>query len=512
MGADSSVCERADCVHDVDEGRFHITARNLPDIEPAAFDDVSACSSQDDEFERDPFLDWCAVTFQDVKDPEEEFTVVLLGQTGAGKTAFLDLMFNFPSVLRYGSEGVSEHVRDFHKLEHEVRKEDCMESQTRNANVYNLALGRLRFRIVDTPGLADTGGVDADRRHVKGIMDCVETLGKVHAFALVINGRQSRLTTSVNYVLTEFSSLLPEMARENILTVFTNCKNKKHCSFHRNVLNEVVRHEVSTERIIYIENPYSLFKNALEGEKAVPDLTVQQELVDGCKQASAELGKFFVQVAQMPLLQTAAVKKRYALRQDIEAYTQQCLEEISNMEEQRSRLAEHVSGTEDSMQCVQSQIRACQEKRDQLGKQLVLKVLEFETTGVLRDYAVLLKNQRDFVQECLEYKMTSSEADVSARQRVVSDLNEQLEIVKDKLDLSKQDDKVGWAFAMLGVESCATPLEVEWSHKQLTKLLRSTGSGNPERLRQADEAVQILREHLQFAVQPRNFGPGRAEG
>jgi len=91
-----------------------------------------------------------------------------------------------------------------------------------------------------------------------------------------------------------------------------------------------------------------------------------------------------------------------------------------------------------------------------------------------------------------------------------SELIEQLEIVKG--DLRERDDKVRWAYAMLGVESCSTPLEVEWSSDQLTHLLRSAGSGNVERLKQADEAVQILREHLRFAAQPRNFGPGRAEG
>jgi len=567
----------------------------------------------DESLAVDPVADWCRTNFQALEGGVQEFTVVMLGQTGAGKTSFLDLMFNFPAVLRCGDDSCP---RDFHHLEYEQNRANCMESRTNASTVYKLALGPLRLRIVDTPGLGDTDGPDADEEHCRGIVDCVQELGVVHAIVLVINGRVTRMTAQLRYALTRVCSLLPKTADQNILVVFTNCESEICCNFGKAHLNEVLFHDVGDERKMYIDNPYSLWRNARSDQEEVVGPHVQQELVKGCRDAAADMGRFFIQVSAMPPMGTTVFKERYELKKDIERNTVECLQEHRHMQLKRSQLDEitvaireasteealHREYTKDfhgmrwefgdaalkrgtprhstlcaspgchsnchapcylkmttdredfkncvaikrsrvkdecsecghsytfhyhQMKCwkevaftqplideamramhgraadivsqkvaakrvIDAEISKCKERQHELGASLVRKIREFEETGLLKDYAVLLRNQRDLVQEYLDHGRIAG-GDVQALQTAVGELNEHLEIVKSNLK-GVPVNKVDWAYVTLEVESDAVLGDIDWAYRRLSNRIESELGKT-----QLNEAFGILRKHLRFA-------------
>merc|ERR1719158_870114 len=99
--------------------------------------------------------------------------------------------------------------------------DEVMESKTARATAYDLQLDpltsgprvnwllqRLRssqhlctLRVLDTPGFGDTRGMHEDTAHHKSIVSAMEQTSSIHAIFLVVNGRESRMSPHLHYVL-----------------------------------------------------------------------------------------------------------------------------------------------------------------------------------------------------------------------------------------------------------------------------------------------------------------------
>mmetsp|Transcript_46666 Transcript_46666/g.123288 ORF Transcript_46666/g.123288 Transcript_46666/m.123288 type:complete len:786 (+) Transcript_46666:31-2388(+) len=286
----------------------------------------------------DPFDEWCQRTFTGPNLPTDELTIVVLGQTGSGKTAFLNLLLNFPVVMRHGGAGVAQ-VRDFRDAEFENDVKDALASKTEQATPYQLPLGPLRLRIVDTPGFGDTRGPDIDKRHAKTIVDCIKSLGTVHAITMVMSGRDSRMTAQLRYALSEVCAILPKSARKDIVVVFTNTSSPIYLTFDVSAVSQLVEHHVSPERQIFVENPFVLWERSIQNFGKVNDETMQRDLARAFSEAGANLGRFFSQVALMPPLNTQHFEHLYGLRAGIEKTTLEILTELNNAQERQKQLA-----------------------------------------------------------------------------------------------------------------------------------------------------------------------------
>jgi len=385
----------------------------------------------------DAFVQWCSDNLVGIRGNQEEFTVVLLGQTGAGKTLFSKFMFLFDTILRHGDPNLAP---DFCRLENQQMEEAAADPGR------TLTLGPLKLRIVDTPGFGGLNGLEVEEP-LKGIVDCLRPLGPVHAIGLVVNGRESIMTSAIKCALTEVCSLLPSTARENVLVVFTNCSTETHCNFRQQGLSEAVHHTVTPDRKIYIDNPYSLWKNAMAQDR-VGALAVQQKLVAGCRAAAAGLGKFFVQVSQMPRMDSDVFESRYRLREAIERDIVLCLQQGVSVPEQ----------------------------------ELLRKVRNFDKNGLVQ-YAVLLGTQRDMAQEQLE--RSRDDQDVRHLRRQVDKLGKQLRFIQ----ATPPAGTAGWARWVLDVTEDAPWGDVQYKHRRLI-------SEKEQPRQQLDDAINILREHL----------------
>jgi len=227
--------------------------------------------------------------------PTKATTILLLGETGAGKTSFLNLLRNFPSVLRTGSVNQA----DFRDLHHESNSSLTMHSKTEAVTPHEIRVGGLPLVVVDTPGLGDTRGPEVDAQQVAEIVHCVSNLGAIDAIVIVICGRNSKMTTQLKYVLSQLRKILGNAACSNIVLVFTNAVDELYVNFDAACLASVLEQEVSPERQIFVENPFVLWeRRSANGCSIEPK--VQQKLAQQFDLAQRNLSKFFRAVLRMP--------------------------------------------------------------------------------------------------------------------------------------------------------------------------------------------------------------------
>jgi len=152
-----------------------------------------------------------------------QYKMLLIGETGSGKTSFLNLLCNCGLVQALGgfTEGLAQ-FRNFNDISLENAESRKLESKTSDAKLYNVEIGELKVGVIDTPGFGDTRGFKEDEKHTKRIVNALEGEEYINCICLIINGRQARMSATLRYVLTEITSILPKRVLKNVIVVFTN--------------------------------------------------------------------------------------------------------------------------------------------------------------------------------------------------------------------------------------------------------------------------------------------------
>lgn len=208
-------------------------------------------SSSDDE----PFFSELVQTGQ--------YKLLLMGETGAGKTSFLNLFCNcaMAEVRGYSfDEKGFTHFRPYNDKENEPSR--AMASKTTHAKLHRVDLGELSIGVIDTPGFADSRGMEQDKKNVKSIVRALNGEEFVNCVCLVINGRLANLSANLRYVLTGITSILPKQILNNVIVVFTNTDRRRQLNFDPNELEDFFGKKL--EHLFFVENPYCMFERVVQ--------------------------------------------------------------------------------------------------------------------------------------------------------------------------------------------------------------------------------------------------------
>ncbi len=108
---------------------------------------------------------------------DRSLKMLLIGETGCGRTSFLNLLYNCATVQAlgcgFGAEGLQQ-MKQFNDIKLENAPEDHMQSQTNDATLYNIEVGDLKVGVIDTPGFIDSRGFEQDKRNVQRIIRTLE--------------------------------------------------------------------------------------------------------------------------------------------------------------------------------------------------------------------------------------------------------------------------------------------------------------------------------------------------
>jgi hypothetical protein len=102
-------------------------------------------------------------------------------------------------------------------------------SCTQRCKAYTLPVGECgEIRLIDTPGILDTRGVDADADNMKHILAFLAGYEVLHAVCILLRPNEVRLTNSLKYSIVQLLEKLHKDASRNILFCFTNSRSTSY--------------------------------------------------------------------------------------------------------------------------------------------------------------------------------------------------------------------------------------------------------------------------------------------
>lgn len=188
--------------------------------------------------------------------------VLVMGQTGSGKSTFLNMAANY---LLYGSFGRSAEQQKLLKViiptkflkvteqgfshsEYNVKHQG--KSQTSEPTAYRLGLDDRYITFIDTPGMGDTEGLQRDEKNLEKILNKAAKSGELAGIILFFNGAETRDNTTKEYTFSKLIGAIPDVALKNMIVVLTNVR-KDSCNFP---LDKILSLGVSADRIFYMQN------------------------------------------------------------------------------------------------------------------------------------------------------------------------------------------------------------------------------------------------------------------
>ncbi|RYP21571.1 hypothetical protein DL765_002207 [Monosporascus sp. GIB2] len=184
----------------------------------------------------------------------KEQNILLLGETGVGKSTFINAFYNYmiyrdlddamthekleaiiPSSFTIQRIEDSPSGRRFIQTDIRVGGNDNFEvdgsrgdSATQKTGVYRIPIGDRIVRIIDTPGVGDVRGIDADRKNLDNILQTLSRINSLSGIVILLKPNASRLTLTFRFCIRELLTYLHRDAARNIVWGFTNTRQSNY--------------------------------------------------------------------------------------------------------------------------------------------------------------------------------------------------------------------------------------------------------------------------------------------
>ena len=273
-----------------------------------------------------------------------KYKMVLIGETGCGKTSFLNFICNFEFIQKLGFDEASDNFRPFHDIMLENARAQKMQSKTDGAKMYKAKVFRKKIRIIDSPGFGDSRGLKQDKENARKIIETLTSEDYVNCICLLINGRTPRMTATLQYVLTEITAIMPRKVLDNIIVVFTNCTDILDLTFDPALLSEYFGKKFEDDRIFCLENPYCRFEKAKEKQHFLPPKKVAASLKQAFEKAGEMLEEMCKVILPFSPVYTYQFGELYQKKQLIEKDTLVILEEYEYQKQLESEIGKAKEG------------------------------------------------------------------------------------------------------------------------------------------------------------------------
>jgi GTPase SAR1 family protein len=176
--------------------------------------------------------------------PDKEINVLLLGQTGVGKSTFINGLANYlcndtldqavddrmqsviPSSFSFTDQETFEQKMIYigTEDEHENLNEGG-HSRTQHCRSFVFPVGDRNLRIIDAPGIGDTRGLEHDTKNFHEILTYISQYEHLNGICILLKPNEERLTILFRFCVNELLRHLHVSASENIIFVFTNARS-----------------------------------------------------------------------------------------------------------------------------------------------------------------------------------------------------------------------------------------------------------------------------------------------
>ncbi|KAH6855985.1 hypothetical protein B0I37DRAFT_402625 [Chaetomium sp. MPI-CAGE-AT-0009] len=186
-------------------------------------------------------------------EPFEDLNILILGETGVGKSTWINAFVNY---LTYGSLddalqagrleclipcSFSTQLKDPNDPQGRFVQKDIKIGKSQSENdgargqsatqctaVYGVTIGKTRVRLIDTPGIGDTRGLEQDNRNMADILKVLRSYDKLHGILVLLKPNAARLTVMFRFCIKQLLTQLHRNAANNIVFGFTNTRGSNY--------------------------------------------------------------------------------------------------------------------------------------------------------------------------------------------------------------------------------------------------------------------------------------------
>ncbi|KAJ3911412.1 hypothetical protein F5877DRAFT_55364, partial [Lentinula edodes] len=266
---------------------------------------------------------------------KQKLNVVLLGETGVGKTALVNLLANVcaGTKLEEFNEKIELNNESYNKENY---------SQTIQPHFYSIAcVNGHKLNILDTPGLADARGIDKDNKHMAVIVDAIgKNFDVIDAIIILGRGAIPRVGASTYYTLTAISNMFTNSIINNIAFLFTMVSSPIMCAFDTTSFPQGLRNAQRWP----IDNPYVQWfkyqKKLTEVPSVDKDLLeeMNKDVHHGYNRATKTLLQFFQFLDKCQIQSTQSILELYTVSTDIDIHISNVIARISSVEDKQMSL------------------------------------------------------------------------------------------------------------------------------------------------------------------------------
>ncbi|RYP83149.1 hypothetical protein DL769_001455 [Monosporascus sp. CRB-8-3] len=223
-------------------------------VDDLLYCDCGSCHFDDWEFKcNDPkhgtsWIKFDSTAFKrylDALEPFEELNILILGETGVGKSTWINAFINYLTFDTLDESIAAEELKwaipcSFQTqllergkfVQRAVRvgsnkneADGSMgQSATQLTSVYTVDIASVRVRLIDTPGIGDTRGVDQDNKNMADILRVLRNYNNLHGILILLKPNAPRLTVMFRFCIKQLLTHLHRNAAENIVFGFTNTR------------------------------------------------------------------------------------------------------------------------------------------------------------------------------------------------------------------------------------------------------------------------------------------------
>ena len=265
---------------------------------------------------------WTAFKRHEIESNGEPFRILLLGQSGSGKSSILSLLKFFaqsygtkslPSGASF-SKGDLDHLCQFGE---DIKLEELPQGQSQTLEATSVKLKMpmgVTIEVIDTPGFGDTRGIAQDHENATKIVKELKRLRHINCVFLVLNGASSaRNATSMEYAMKRLRRMLPRSVIGNVMVIFTRAFRRNRVEPHLAdfVASNLLGIDGDVRMESFIDNPIPVAvrtKLYWNPENAVEELEEVEELFS---EAMLRLKELFARVVDLPRMDVVAITKSH---------------------------------------------------------------------------------------------------------------------------------------------------------------------------------------------------------